>query len=83
MTGKAEAAIQMTKAIADAIRDLTAASDLGGVPNGMLWARLDGKITFGTYTAIIDVLKRAKLVEERNNLLVWIGPRVDIPAAKR
>lgn len=74
---QAEAAIGIARAIADAIRDITLsnASGLGGVPNGHLWAHVDGKISYANYTAIIDVLKRAKLVEERSHLLVWVGPK--------
>lgn len=70
-----QAGLTVTRAIADAIRELTFTSDLRGVPNGHLWAHVDGKISFETYNRILDILKRAKLIEERAHLLVWIGPR--------
>ena len=71
-----DAALQTIRVVADCIRDITLANSdgLGGVPSGHLWARLDGRMTFETYTSIIGILKRAGLIEERSHLLIWKGP---------
>ena len=73
---QAEAAINITRVIADCIRDITASNSngLGGIPSGHLYVHVQGTVSLATYTAILDVLKRAKLVEERGHLLVWVGP---------
>jgi hypothetical protein len=55
-------------AVAEAIREL------GSVPSGHLYAQLMDKMSLETYTAVIQVLKNTKLVEEKNHLLTWIGP---------
>lgn len=62
-------AVQMIKAVADAIRELEE------VPNGVLHAHLIGTLDFNTYSTIIDRLKATGLVVERNNVLVWVEPR--------
>ena len=66
------AAAQVCIAVGEAIRDITALK--GGVPSGEVYAHLLGKLTIDEYDAIIDLLKRAKLVAETNHYLVWIGP---------
>ena len=63
----AEPAMQIIKAVAEAIRDL------GSVPSGHLYARLMGQLTLSQYNQIIDTLKKAKLVREDNHLLTWIA----------
>lgn len=64
-----EAAIQVAKAIADAIRDL------GEVPSGELYARVMGHLTLANYEKVIDSLVGAGLVKrEANHLLRWVGP---------
>lgn len=64
------AAVKAAAAIGEAIRDL------GEVPSGVLYANVMASgMTLHAYTAIIGVLKRAKLVEETpGHLLRWIGP---------
>jgi hypothetical protein len=62
------AVVQLVEAISETIRELKE------VPSGHLYAHLMGKMSLSTYTSIIDILKRAKLVEEENYLLRWIGP---------
>lgn len=62
------AAIKMTQAIAEAIREL------GEVPSGHLYAIVIGQVTMEQYARIIDVLKGAGLVEEKNHVLKWAGP---------
>ncbi len=63
------AGIRMAAAVAEAIRDL------GSVPSGHLYARLMGHMSLETYNKIITILKNAKLVEESNHLLTWVGPK--------
>lgn len=50
--------------------------EMGEVPNGVLWATLDGKanISFTSYQAMIEAMKRAKLVSETAHVLRWTGP---------
>jgi hypothetical protein len=62
------AGIRIAAAVAEAIRDL------GSVPSGHLYARLMGHMDLDTYNKVIGVLKQAKLVEEKNHLLTWVGP---------
>ena len=46
-------------------------SALGGIPNGELYARVMGHISLEQHTAILNMLKEQKLIEETNHLLVW------------
>lgn len=63
------AAIQLLKAVADTVREV------GEAPSGAIYAALmEAGISLATYQACVDTLKRAKLVEESNHLLTWIGP---------
>lgn len=64
---KEQAALQIVKAVADAIREL------GQVPSGELYARLMDKISLADYEFIISTLKSAGVVSESNNLLTWKG----------
>ena len=66
----------MTKARAQVIFVLAEAiRELGEVPSGHLYAGAMNHLTLENYQAVIDALKRAKLVEERNHLLTWIGSK--------
>lgn len=58
----------MIRAIADTIKDLKR------IPSGHLYAQLMSHIDLSTYEKIIDILKRTKLIEEKHNELIWIGP---------
>jgi hypothetical protein len=64
---KINAAVEITKAIAIAIKDL------GSVPSGHLYAQLMGSMSLENYEGAIGVLKRLGLVEEKNYLLSYIG----------
>lgn len=66
---KAQAAFKILAAVAETIRKV------GSVPSGYLYARLMSHTDLDTYTAIIGHLKGAGLVEEKNFLLTWIGPK--------
>jgi hypothetical protein len=61
--------LSVIMAVAEAIRDL------GEVPSGHLYARMMGHMNLATYDAIIQTLTRAKLVTQKNHLLVWNGPK--------
>lgn len=62
--------IQIVAAIGKAI------ADLGSVPSGHLYANVMGHMDMETYTKVINMLKKANLVKESNNLLTWVGPSV-------
>lgn len=70
---KFEAAREVVVIVGEAVRDLTAASPLGGVPSGELYARLMGSLSLDGYNMIIGVLKNAGAVVENNYLLSWTG----------
>jgi hypothetical protein len=59
--------IELVRAVAEAIKELKE------VPSGHLYARLMHVIDLEMYTNIINLLKREKLVEERNYVLYWVG----------
>lgn len=64
------------RATIDAVAALGAAiKQLGEVPSGHLYARVMGHLTLEQYTWLIDALKRAHLVEEKNHVLRWVGPK--------
>jgi hypothetical protein len=71
------AAFEVITAIAEAIRAL------GEVPSGELYARVMHKFDERSYRVIIETLKGAKLVEEKNHLLRWIGPKFDADGRRR
>lgn len=58
-------AIDMIKAVADAIKELQS------VPSGHLYARLMAYMDIQTYNKIIDILKRSEIVVERSDELFW------------
>jgi hypothetical protein len=62
-----EASLLAVEAIADAIRKLKE------IPSGTLYAIVMGKMSLESYNGIISLLKRTKLISEKNNLLTWIG----------
>ena len=67
-TTQASGAIQVIKAIADAIKEL------GSVPSGHLYAQVMSKMDVQSYNRIIDILKGAGLVkEDGQHLLTWVG----------
>jgi hypothetical protein len=65
-----KAGVAMIAAVAEAIREV------GQIPSGHLYARLQGKVTLDGYNKLIGILKNAKLIEENNHLLTWIGPEI-------
>ena len=67
---KIQATIQITGAIGQAI------ASLGSVPSGELYAQVMNKLDLGSYNHVIEMLKGAKLVQESNHVLTWIGPKL-------
>lgn len=68
--GEPRVAVEVIFAIAEAIRGLRE------VPNGELYVHVCGKLDLGQYEAIIRTLKGAGLIEEKANMLRWIGPQL-------
>jgi len=67
--------VEVLLALGDAVRDLSKASPLGGVPSGDLYAHVMRHLTLDEYQACVAALKRAGLVSERGHLLTWTGGR--------
>jgi hypothetical protein len=65
------AAIDVLRVLAEAIRAA------GEIPSGHLYAHVMGQLSLESYGSALGVLKRAGLVEERNNLLRWVGPALE------
>lgn len=62
------AAIEITTAVASAIKDL------GRVPSGHLYGRLAGYMSLDIYHSVISLLVRTGLVvQEPGYMLVWVG----------
>lgn len=62
------AAIELVRAVADAIREL------GTVPGGQLYARLMDVMDIRCFEQVIALLVNAGLVERLpNNILRWVG----------
>lgn len=62
-----EALRQIVLAVEKAIRDA------GEIPSGHLYAALMGHMTLDQYNTIISVLKKAGKIEEKFNMLKYIG----------
>lgn len=48
----------------------------GEIPSGELYAAVMGKMDIHTYEAILSRIKGSGLVEEKNHLLRWVGPKL-------
>lgn len=70
------AAVNVVMVLSETIRELKE------VPSGTLYAQLLGQLTLEQYNSTIDLLKRAKLVSEENNVLRWIGPEIPRTSAE-
>ena len=62
------AGLETFRAVAEAIRELKR------VPSGHLYARLMGCMSLDQYNQIIGILKKAGMVKEVHNELVWSEP---------
>ena len=66
------AGIRVVAALAETIREL------GETPSGHLYAHMMAfGMTLENYNEAIAMLKRAKLVEETNHLLRWVGRKIE------
>jgi hypothetical protein len=65
-TSEVSSAINAIKAVADCIQEL------GQVPNGVLYSQLMGVMSLNQYNQIIGILERSGVIENRNNVLVWV-----------
>lgn len=68
---------QTRKIVRDLIRviaDVIKEAGPNGIPSGHLYAAVCGRLSLGTYQAIIAKLKVLYLVRESNNVLTWIAP---------
>ena len=65
--GQILAAVETTKAVAEAIREL------GSVSDGTLYAGVMSHLDLKQYRAIIEILVQAGLITNTNHRLVWIG----------
>lgn len=61
------AAVETTKAIAEAIREL------GTVADGTLYAGVMSHLDLKQYQAILGILEQARLITNTNHRLTWIG----------
>jgi hypothetical protein len=67
------AALQVTVAVAETIRDL------GQVRSGTLYSNLCSRLSLENYQAIISTLTRAGLIrQDPNHLIVWTGPAKEV-----
>jgi hypothetical protein len=64
-------AFAVCAAVAEAIREA------GELPSGQLYAILMSQVDLSGYESMIRTLKGTGLVEERANVLRWIGPKFD------
>ena len=63
-----KSAVNTVRIIADAIREVK------NIPAGELYALVMGHMSLQGFNSIINILKRAGLVQEVNFMLTWIGP---------
>lgn len=53
----------------------TIAEQPEGAPNGVIYAGMQGVISYAEYMEIIAALKSGGLVTERFHVLHWVGPK--------
>ena len=66
---QAAAQIELIKILADTIKESKE------IPNGHLYAAVMGSVSLDVYQSCIGILKRAGLVKETYNMLIWIEPK--------
>lgn len=64
---KMQAAVQIMKAVAEAIREA------GSIPSGHLYALLMGKMSLGSYEKMIDAMQRMGIIKVDDHLITYIG----------
>ena len=63
-----KSAVNTVRIIADTIREVK------NIPAGELYSLVMGHMSLQGFNSIINILKRAGLVQEVNFMLTWIGP---------
>ena len=66
MAEQSKAGLRLGVAAAETVKDL------GQVPSGHLYAALMHQMTLDQYTKVVNIMKRAGMVKENNNLLTWV-----------
>lgn len=64
---KMQAAVQIMKAVAEAIREA------GSIPSGHLYAQLMGKMSLGSYEKMIDAMRRMGVIKVEDHLITYVG----------
>ena len=62
-----EAGLAIVRAVADAVKAL------GTEPSGHLYARVMGRLSLSEYQQIIGMLVRARVIEQRGDVLHWVA----------
>ena len=65
-----KAAVALVFAVAETIREV------GEVPSGTLYTMLMDKISYTDFNHLLGILKGSGMVEDRDHLLVWVGPKL-------
>lgn len=71
ITPEQEAQKRALLSIAKAITETVQES--GPTPSGILYAALMGKLSYESYTALIDILIRSGKLKQSNNFLTYVG----------
>lgn len=71
----------MLRRSADIIRILDEPGD--GIEGATLWLYFRSVMSHQRYQAILETLKRVKLVEQRGSMWHWIGPRKAAPVRRQ
>ena len=66
MDEQSKAGLSLVVAVAETVKDL------GQVPSGHLYAALMHQMTLDQYIKVVNIMKRAGMVKENNNLLTWV-----------
>jgi phosphoribosylamine-glycine ligase len=64
---KMKAAVQIMKAVAEAIKEA------GSIPSGHLYAQLMGKMSLGSYEKMIDAMQRMGIIRVEDHLITYVG----------
>lgn len=66
-TEKVAAALKVAVDVANVIKEV------GGIPNGQLYALMMGHMSLMEYNALLMLMKNMRLIKEENHILLWIG----------
>jgi hypothetical protein len=65
LNGQAKAGLSLVVAVAETVKDL------GEVHSGTLYAALMDRMTLTQFDRVLDIMKRAGMVTQKDNLLRW------------